>query len=164
MIKKVLHFFDKFEDVIREHLSHYPIIYTFIGATAIVLFWRAVWKIADDLTARGGWIGWIFYEPVNLVIVVCVLLATGLFVSYFIGDTILISGLKHEKKTTEKTAKEVKEDELAISQLRHNVSVMKEEIDEIRNYVDLVGKEHWKHEIKQLEKEEKGQGEGKSVK
>src|SRR6185369_3999840 len=103
MIKNIITFFDKFEDNIRSHLSRYPIVYTFIGGIAVVLFWRGVWHTADILQAKGGWLGFIFYEPTNLIIVILVLLATGLFVSYFIGDTILISGLKGQKKLTDRT-------------------------------------------------------------
>jgi hypothetical protein len=135
MIKKILHFFDKLEDRIRLNLSHHPIVYTFIGAIAIVLFWRGVWHTADLLAARGGVIGFLFYEPVNLIIVVIILLATGLFVSYFIGDTILISGLTGQKKITEKTERELATEEHEIGQLREVVQDMKKEIDEIKEAV-----------------------------
>lgn len=106
-----------------------------IGGTAIVLFWRGVWHTADILQAKGGWWGIIFYEPISLLIVLVVLLATGLFVSYFIGDTILISGLKGQKKVTDKTEKEIEEEELQIGQIRTTIKEMKKEIDEIREVV-----------------------------
>ncbi len=135
-MKKIIQFFDKFEDNIRGHLSQYPIAYTFIGGIAIVLFWRGVWHTADLLEAQGGFLGWLFYEPINLVIVVIILLCTGLFVSYFIGDTILISGLKREKKVTEKTSREVKEEEGKIEALRSTISEMKQEVDEIKDFIE----------------------------
>jgi hypothetical protein len=138
MMKKILTFFDKFEDRIRGNLARYPIAYTFIGGIAIVLFWRGVWHTADILQAKGGWLGWLFYEPLNLAIVVLILLATGLFVSYFIGDTILISGLKGEKKVTDHTQREVKEEEEKISELRTTIKEMKKEVDEIRDFVEHV--------------------------
>ena len=140
MIKRVVNFFDKLEDVIRVHLSRYPILYTLIGGTAIVLFWRGVWHTADILQAKGGWWGIIFYEPISLILVLVVLLATGLFVSYFIGDTILISGLKGQKKVTDKTEKEIEEEEMQIGQIRTTIKEMKKEIDEIREVV-VDGKE-----------------------
>ncbi len=135
MIKRVVNFFDKLEDVIRVHLSRYPILYTLIGGTAIVLFWRGVWHTADILQAKGGWWGIIFYEPISLILVLIVLLATGLFVSYFIGDTILISGLKGQKKVTDKTEKEIEEEEMQIGQIRTTIKEMKKEIDEIKEVV-----------------------------
>ncbi|MEI6304972.1 MAG: hypothetical protein WCP09_03090 [Candidatus Taylorbacteria bacterium] len=141
-MKKILNFFDKFEDKLRGHLSKYPIVYTFIGGTAIVLFWRGVWHTADILQDQGGILGWIFYEPINMLIVTVILLATGLFVSYFIGDTILMSGMKGEKKVTDKTAKEVREEEIEIAGLRTTIKEMKKEVDEIKDFVEHVDKEH----------------------
>jgi uncharacterized membrane protein len=141
-IKRVITFFDKLEDNIRGHLSRYPILYTLIGSVAIVLFWRGVWHTADILQAKGGVLGWIFYEPTNLIIVVIILLATGLFVSYFIGDTILLSGIKNEKKTTDRTEKEVREEEAEIAALRSTIKEMKKEVDEIK---DIVVEEHKEH-------------------
>ncbi|MES2215738.1 MAG: hypothetical protein V4481_00370 [Patescibacteria group bacterium] len=135
MLKDILHFFDKLEDKIRLNLSHHPIVYTFIGGIAIVLFWRGVWHTADILAARGGWIGFLFYEPVNLIIVVVILLATGLFVSYFVGDTILMSGLRGQKKATEKTEAEIEAEEKELVAIRSTIKEMKVEVDEIKEIV-----------------------------
>ncbi len=141
-MKGVITFFDKLEDKIRGNLSRYPIAYTFIGGIAIVLFWRGVWHTADILKAQGGLLGWLFYEPVNLAIVVLILLATGLFVSYFIGDTILMSGLKGEKKVADRTEREVKQEEENISELRTTIKEMKKEVDEIKDFVEHAEHEH----------------------
>lgn len=142
MYKKFFVFFDKLEDKIRAHLSRYPILYTFIGGTAIVLFWRGVWHTADILEEQGGILGWLFYEPRNLVIVVIILLATGLFVSYFIGDTILISGLRQEKKLHEKTEKDIKEEETTLNDIKKAVRELKTDINEIKNVVEGEEKIH----------------------
>ena len=142
MLKNILNFFDKLEDVIRGHLSRYPIVYTFIGSIAIVLFWRGVWHTADILQEQGGVLGWLFYEPTNLIIVIFILLATGLFVSYFIGDTVLISGLKKEKKVTDKTEKEIELEEKEILSLRATVKEIKKEVDEIKEVVEGEAKIH----------------------
>jgi len=142
MIRKIITFFDKLEDNVRGHLSRYPIIYTIIGGVAIVLFWRGVWHTADILQDQGGILGWFFYEPVNLIFTAIVLLMTGLFVSYFIGDTILMSGLKGQKKQAEKTEKEVKEEEVELGQIRSTIKEMKKEVDEIK---EIVEHEHISH-------------------
>jgi uncharacterized membrane protein len=147
MYNKVLNFFDKFEDQVRGHLSRFPILYTFIGGIAIVLFWRGVWHTADILQAQGGILGWLFYEPINMLIVIVILLATGLFVSYFIGDTVLMSGMKGEKKVTDKTEKEVKEEEKEISNLRTTIKDMKKEVDEIKEFVEKVEEKHQKETV-----------------
>ena len=151
MFKKIFNFFDKSEDRIRGHLSRYPILYTIIGGIAIVLFWRGIWHTADILQSQGGWLGFLFYEPVNVIIVTIILLATGLFVSYFIGDTILISGLKSEKKIHEKTEKEIKEEEVTLRDIKKAVDGMKQEMDEIKDVVEHDHKDH----MKEMREEEK---------
>ncbi|HAT68335.1 MAG: hypothetical protein A2481_02655 [Candidatus Yonathbacteria bacterium RIFOXYC2_FULL_47_9] len=99
-MKKIFHFFDKLEDNIRATLSKHNILYAFIGGVAIVLFWRGVWMTADAIPFLTG--------PISILISVIVLLGTGLFVSFFIGDEIIISGIKKEKRLDEKVASEVK--------------------------------------------------------
>ncbi|MEK7463769.1 MAG: hypothetical protein AAB610_01465 [Patescibacteria group bacterium] len=136
MFKKTVNYFDKLEDRTRGRLSKFPIIYTFIGGVAIVLFWRAVWNTADMLQSQGGILGFIFYEPVNMIIVVIILLVSGLFVSYFIGDTILISGLKQQKKIYEKTEMEVKEEEATLGEIKIALKEIKKEVDEIKDTVE----------------------------
>lgn len=135
MLKKIINYFDKFEDKVRGRLSHHPILYTFIGGIAIVLFWRGIWHTADMLQAQGGWLGWLFYEPNNLVIVTVILLASGLFVSYFIGDTVLISGMSGEKKLAEKTEKEIKEEGIELKEIQTTIKEMEKSISEIRDAV-----------------------------
>ena len=88
-MKKIFHFFDKLEDNIRATLSKHNILYAFIGGVAIVLFWRGVWMTADAIPFLTG--------PISILISVIVLLGTGLFVSFFIGDEIIISGIKKKK-------------------------------------------------------------------
>jgi uncharacterized protein involved in cysteine biosynthesis len=135
MFKKIINYFDKFEDKVRGRLSHHPILYTFIGGIAIVLFWRGIWHTADMLQAQGGWLGWLFYEPNNLVIVTVILLASGLFVSYFIGDTVLISGMSGEKKLAEKTEKEIKEEGIELKEIQNTIKEIEKSIVEIKEAV-----------------------------
>ncbi len=135
MIKKVVDFFDKFEDGVRGNLSRFPVVYTLIGSVAIVLFWRGIWHTADILQAKGGILGFLFYEPVSMIITVVILLATGLFVSYFIGDTILISGLKQQKKSADKTKKDIEEEEKEIVVLEEAILDIKKEMDEIKEEI-----------------------------
>ena len=144
MIKNILKFFDKFEDHVRGHLSRYPVIYSLIGGFAIVLFWRSVWEIANLLE-------WNPY--VTLIISVCILLATGLFVSFFVGDTILISGIKKEKKLIEKTEEEVDEE---VGFLKKVDEELKEDIKERKILIEEVSK--LREEIKHLSEDKKLHG------
>lgn len=70
------------------------------------------------------------------------MLATGLFVSYFIGDTILLSGIKSEKKIAEKTVKEVAEEETELQSIKTLVKDIKREVDEIKDVVESENKMH----------------------
>ncbi len=105
---RLLHFFDKLEDTVRGSLSRSPIAYGIIGGVFIVLFWRGVWHSADLIEKGGSVFAPFFTAPASTVISAVALLVTGLFVSFFIGDRIILSGLKHEKKVEEKTEEEVR--------------------------------------------------------
>lgn len=143
MLKKILHYFDKLEDKIRGKLSHYPILYALIGGVGIVLFWRGVWHTADffseiifsfqqkssiDLNALAWWDG-----PLSLISGSILLLSTGLFVFGFIGNEVIISGLKGEKKLAEKTEEEVKTETGTIKEIKKEVEKISEQLSEIEN-------------------------------
>lgn len=124
-MKKIIHFFDKLEDNTREALSRRPIIYTLIGGFAIVLFWRGVWLTADKFPFLTG--------PVSIIISVVILLLTGLFVSFFIGDRIILSGLKREKKLTEKTEAELKAELDIVTHLKMRLDKIEKDLEEIKS-------------------------------
>jgi hypothetical protein len=116
MLKSILNFFDKLEDKVRIRLSHYPILYAMVGAVGIVLVWKGVWESAEHFP--------ILYGPASIVLGTAILLVTGLMVSFFIGDTIIISGFKKDKKLVEKTGKEMLEatqtsTELLAAEIQH---------------------------------------------
>lgn len=100
MIRQIIIFFDKLEDATRIALSHHPIPYAFIGGVGIVLFWKGVWEVADLFP--------ILFGLTSVIVGVVILLLTGLLVSFFIGDSIILSGFNREKKLVEKTESEVR--------------------------------------------------------
>lgn len=132
MYKSLLRFFDKLEDRIRGWLSRRPIWYAIVGGVGVVLFWRGVWHTADYITERfltgaledsalslnsaPWWDG-----PLSLVVGTIILLLVGVFVSNFIGNEIILSGLRGEKKLAEKTENEVKTEAAAIGEIREEV-------------------------------------------
>ena len=122
MIKKVVRFFDKLEDKIRGKLSHYPIIYGFIGGIGIVLFWRGVWHIADDINVS---------SVVSIIIGSILLLVTGVFVSAFIGSKLIISGLSGGKKTSEKLEGEIEVEENQIKNLQNTVKEIEKKLEHL---------------------------------
>lgn len=124
MIEKIKKFFDKLEDRVRHVLSHKPILYAFLGGIGIVLFWKGVWETAEYFPILDG-IG-------SVVASVILLLVIGLFVSSFIGDSILIAGLRSQKKVTEKTEVEVVMEESGIMKMNEKISKMEKDLEEIK--------------------------------
>lgn len=125
MVAKIIRFFDKFEDWARASLSKHPILYALLGGVSIVLFWRGVWMIADELPFMTG--------PVSVIVSVVMLLASGLFVSFFIGDRIILSGLKKEKKLAEKTEEEVKSEENIMKNIENKLDRIEKNLEKLNH-------------------------------
>lgn len=143
-MKGIIRFFDKLEDRVRGRLSRLPIWYALIGGVGIVLFWRGVWHTADVVSSvLSGPSGryeiisrWQFWDgPVTAAIGITLLLATGLFVSNFIGNEIIISGLRGEKKLAEKTEAEVKTETGAIGEMRRELRNIAERLQNIEKKI-----------------------------
>jgi hypothetical protein len=136
--KKILIFFDKLEDRVRGRLSRMPVVYALIGGTAIVLFWRGIWVIADNVSywLTGGHTS-ISGGIISVAVSVVIMLLTGLFVSFFIGDIIIMSGLKGEKKLVEKEEKEIEKEFTAETT---TLETIKEELDEIKEELKEIKK------------------------
>ncbi len=131
MVKSIIKFFDKLEDIARTKLSKHPIPYSVIGGVFVVLFWRGVWETADLIQrSGGGFLAWLFYPPVQVVISICALALTGLMVSVFIGDRILLSGLRHEKKMEENAQKLAEEEVITLKHIRDEIRALKTEVAE----------------------------------
>ncbi|BCX16201.1 MAG: hypothetical protein KatS3mg098_430 [Candidatus Parcubacteria bacterium] len=88
------------------------------GGTGIVLFWRGIWHLADEY----GITSW-----ESLILSVIILLLTGTFVSFFIGEQILISGLREEKKTDEKTEEEIEEESRRIKRVIEEIDLIRKD-------------------------------------
>ncbi|MBI5133987.1 MAG: hypothetical protein HZA81_01195 [Candidatus Taylorbacteria bacterium] len=126
--------FDKLEDFAREHLSRHPIPYSIVGGVGVVLFWRGVWETADILMYSGvPVLSYFFYGPVQVVVSTLGLMLTGLMVSVFIGDRIILSGLRREKKLEETTEELVKEESVTLRHVRDEIRSLKAEIEKIRS-------------------------------
>jgi hypothetical protein len=152
MLHKIYKFFDRLEDKVRGKLSHRPIIYGFFGGIGIVLFWRGVWHTADYLSeliyysasygpSSIGFIEARWWDgPLSLLIGSILLLITGLFVSSFIGNEIIISGLKGERKTTEKTEEEIRQESELMKKTISQIKEIRERIEEIDKIIKEIKK------------------------
>lgn len=96
--RKAFKFFDEMEDGIRGDLSRHPIAYAGLASVGTVLLWRGIWMVADEFGIS---------SVQSIAIGSVILLATGVFVSGFIGNSVIIAGLKREKKVVDKTKAEL---------------------------------------------------------
>lgn len=132
-MKQVLNFFDKLENFTREHLSRYPLTYAIFGGIFVVLFWRGVWETADMLSFRGPLYALFFFPPIQVIFSMLALMMTGLMVSVFVGDRIILSGLRREKKLEERTEELVKEEVVKLIHIRDEIRLLKKEIEDLKN-------------------------------
>lgn len=137
----IIKFFDKLEDKVRRWFSRWPILYGFIGGIGIVLFWRGVWHTADFVSVvllNGDVSSMALLDirsaldgPLSFLVGSVLLLISGIFVSSFIGNEIIISGLRGEKKLVDKTGAEVKTTADAIKEVRDELKKMSARLDEL---------------------------------
>lgn len=128
MIRAVITFFDHLEDKIRHRLSRYPVAYALIGGVGVVLFWRGVWDLADVVPGLS--------PLVTIAASLVIMLLTGTFVSFFIGEQIILSGLRSEKRLDEKTEKEVQEEEVELGHIDREVEDIKTQLAEIKKIIE----------------------------
>ena len=99
-------------------------MYALVGAVGIILLWKGVWEIAEGIPGLFG-IG-------SVIMGVIILLASGLLVSFFIGDSIIMSGFKREKKLAEKTESEVKAERVIIDEVIQKLDHIEHDLDDLR--------------------------------
>lgn len=121
--KKLYTFFDKLEDHIRAWLSRRPILYGLIAGLGAVLFFRGVWMVLDE-TYLGGW------ESIGISLVI--LLLTGAFVSHFVSNELITSGLRKQKKIVEQTGSELEGEIETLRGITKELEKMKREVTKIK--------------------------------
>ena len=126
MIRRIINYFDKLEDKIRHRLSRHPVVYAFIGGVGVVRFWRGVWDIAG-----------MYISPlVSLIASIIILMLTGTFVSFFIGEQIILSGLRQEKRIDEKTEEEIQKEEVELYHIDKDLESLKRQVAEIKKIIE----------------------------
>lgn len=137
MFKKIYNFFDKLEDKVRGRLSHKPIFYALVGGVGVILFWRGVWHTADFISylilqrnygSQTIDLSNLTDGLLSIVLGAILLLITGLFVSTFIGNEIVISGIKGEKKLTERTEEEINKERVSLQDIKLELREIKDRL------------------------------------
>lgn len=126
-MKNILRFFSELENKIRAKLSRYPFLYALIGGIGVVLFWRGVWHIADDINLSSS---------ISFVIGIIILIVTGLFVSEFIGKRLIISGLIGEEKLAEKEEGEIETEETQLRNLQNTLNRVEGKISDLEKEIE----------------------------
>jgi hypothetical protein len=121
---KIVRFFDRLEDIIRSWLSRRPILYGLIAGIGAVLFFRGIWILFDEMKVG---------SIASIVLSLVILLASGVFVSHFVGDQLVLSGLKKEKKIIDKTEDEVRAELATLRDIKEELKEIKEELSEIKH-------------------------------
>jgi uncharacterized protein YneF (UPF0154 family) len=122
-------YFDKLEDKVRYRLSKRPLLYGLISGLGLILFWRGIDLVCNQLGFMTG--------VVSLIVGGILSLATGVLVYFFVGDQIIISGLKQDKKVTEKAVTEIKTEEELITELHEHLAEIDRQLKEIRGRLKI---------------------------
>ncbi|MDD5050847.1 MAG: hypothetical protein PHV93_03870 [Candidatus Pacebacteria bacterium] len=118
--KKIFNFFGKVEDRIRFNFSRHPVPYSLVAGVFIVLFWKGIEDTASLFPTLTG--------PFLILVSVPVLLLTGVFVSFFITDRVILSGLKKEEKVVAETEVEVKQEDILLKKVVERMDQIDKEV------------------------------------
>ncbi len=134
-MKKLVNILDKIEDKVRGMLSRHPLIYALLGAVGIVMLWRGIWHTVDAIPLIGDGP---LNGPISIVIGLIILLITGIFVSHFVGNRIILTGLRGEKKFTDKTIEEIEDEE---KEIERNEQKIEKTLEKIQQDISEIKKE-----------------------
>ena len=136
---------DRVERKMIIYLSHRPKLYALVVGVGIVLLWRGAWHTADDLhryyylgpsAAVGDFLTSPWWDgPLSLLVGIIILYFTGSFISSFIGNELILSGLRGEKRLTEKTESSVENEIRAVSDIRDAIVGIEQKITELEKKV-----------------------------
>ena len=131
---KIIKFFDLLEDKVRHYLSHWPLVYAFVGILGIVLIWRGVWHLADNINLN-PWL--------SVILGLLILMSTGLLVAIAIGDEVLINAFRGRRKINEirieealTLAERVDEIRKLLQSIESRLGVIKKEEEKIKQEID----------------------------
>lgn len=131
----------RYRERITIYLSHRPKLYALIVGIGIVLFWRGTWHSIDFIHTYFN-----FYQnnptigapfsvwwdgPLSLAVGVIILYFSGAFISSFIGNELILAGLRGEKRISQKVESEVKTEIESVSEIKDGLKNVNEKIREL---------------------------------
>jgi hypothetical protein len=126
-------------------LSHHSYLYATIVGIGIVLFWRGVWHSADTLhlyinhyysTGSTSLLDHPWWDgPLSFVVGCLILYSTRAFVSSFIGNELILSGLRKEEKLAKETEGDLKIEVLAIGDIKQEINSITKKLEELEAQV-----------------------------
>lgn len=130
-MKHITNIFLQIEHNAREFFEKFPYIQAFLAGVGVVMFWRGVWEIMDQMNL----------DPILSISIGSLLLgAMGLFLHTFVGNAIIIKHVETDqsldrvtKREIFKVEAEVHEEEITLSQLSEILKKLEEKIDNINN-------------------------------
>ncbi len=130
----------KLKHKIQNHLSRHPKTYALIVGIGIVLFWRGIWHSADHLhtfishisasASSPSFIDAPWWDgPLSFISGSLILYFTGSFTSSFIGNELILSGLRGEKRLNERTESEVKTEIINIAEIKDELIIISKKLE-----------------------------------
>ena len=126
-----LNTFLRLENHIRSQLSKAPKLYSMLGSIGVIRFWRGLWHTADYLESE-RWFGSILFSgPASLLVGLIILLVSGLFVSVFIGESMVLGRLKQEQKVTTETELELEKEKIDLKSIQREIKHIEDDLHQI---------------------------------
>ncbi|MCC7436834.1 hypothetical protein IT402_03110, partial [Candidatus Nomurabacteria bacterium] len=120
-------------------------LYAGIVGIGIVLFWRGVWHSVDTihmyishygntLTISANSHPW-WDGPISFIVGCIVLYLTRAFVSSFVGNELILSGLRIEKKLAKETKEDLESEVSTISDIKHTLSSISRKMEDLETQI-----------------------------
>ncbi len=130
-------------------LSHRPLWYALCGGIGVVLFWRGVWLTADFVAFRIGVgsgshgsidvSGLLWWDgPLSLAMGALILLVINAFVSSLIGNEVIISSLRAERRANEAEGRMEATELSEIEAVRRSLTAATAKLDDLERHVNKI--------------------------
>lgn len=138
---------NKFSKLTKTYLSRSPVLYALIVGTGIIMFWRGIWHFTDHIfefiyTTQTSGLSLVFFSgfwwdgPVSIIMGIVILYSTGALVSSFIGNELILSGLRGEQKLTKETEEDLKNEVLDIGEIKDELFLISRKLEIIQQKAD----------------------------